>query len=98
MAEAKLTAAESLSLVKADNMRGSKDIHVKAINKMEERNFEGDSTLVGTVDDGFSVDDDEASKYQPAQGEDKKSLAVKRSPRPSRSSSRIRKGKKYWRR
>ena len=101
MAEAKLVAGEAVessSLVATDNIRSSKDIHAKTINrsnKKVDRNFEEDSAPVGTVDDEVSIDDDDAFEYQPTQGEDIKSVVVKRSPQQFRSSSRIGKGTRY---
>ncbi|KAL3805540.1 hypothetical protein ACHAW5_005601 [Stephanodiscus triporus] len=94
MAEAKLAAgeaAESSSLVQIDgtNARDNK-VKKTARNKTEKLDFEEDSTMVGSVDDGASNDDDDdASEYQPTQGEGEKLVVGKRSPRPSRSSSRI---------
>ena len=60
-----------------------------ACKKKEERGFEEDSTVVSAVDDMASIDDDDASEYQPIQDEGEKLVVTKCSPRPSRSSSRI---------
>ena len=83
-------AAESSFSVAVDG-KVAKDIKAKktARKKKEEHDFEEDSTVVGAVDDEASIDDDDASEYQPTQGEGDKFAVAERSPRPSRSSSGI---------
>jgi hypothetical protein len=83
-------AAESSFSVAVDG-KVAKDIKAKktARKKKEEHDFEEDSTVVGAVDDEASIDDDDVSEYQPTQGEGDKFVVAERSPRPSRSSSRI---------
>ena len=95
MAEAKVAAceaAESSSSAGASDGKNAKDIKAKkktARKKKEKHDFEEDSTVVGAVDDEASIDDDDASEYQPTQGEGEKFVVAERSPRPSRSSSGI---------
>jgi hypothetical protein len=83
-------AAESSFSVTFDG-KDANDIKAKktARKKKEEHDFEEDSTVVGAVDDEASIDDDDASEYQPTQGEGDKFVVAERSPRPSRSSSGI---------